>query len=282
MLQTCSIGLQLCAALRVAHSNNIVHRDLKPENILLGRPLSETDPYAANLEVLVADFGIAKVSNISREDDGQHANLLQSGGFVGTPMYASPEQLMGKSATAASDIYSLVSVLPILCYRKALAAFWCLCSGNTPLRMFGKSMTGVSRHPCPNGLVPNMPQPTATQRVLFQTILSEAMRIDPRTRCSLQRLEQLLESLHQGAVGLNQKSVSMKRRLYQIDLRSALLSRLRTSNLMLSYLSLHQPMSLLTAIYLRMRPSRYLLQNKGSLLLLCLRSAKQCPKRRSR
>lgn len=197
MLQTCSVGLQLCAALRVAHSNNIVHRDLKPENILLRTPLSEAEPYTSSLEILVADFGIAKVSNVSRENDGQHANLLQSAGFVGTPMYASPEQLMGKSATAASDIYSLVSVL-------------LFCVTGKPLLHFGISIQELSPEDIweiydrrlPPSLpewfgVKTMPQPTVSQRELFQTILSEAMRVDPRTRCSLQRLEQLLENLHE-------------------------------------------------------------------------------------
>ncbi len=52
------------------------------------------------------DFGLAKCLE-------QDAGITQTGAFLGTPAYTSPEQAAGqnKSVTTASDIYSLGAVL---------------------------------------------------------------------------------------------------------------------------------------------------------------------------
>lgn len=80
---------QAAAALDTAHAVDIVHRDVKPANLLL-------DPQG-NLKV--ADFGIATLAS--------EAPLTQTGQVVGTAAYLSPEQAMGRPATAASDRYAL-------------------------------------------------------------------------------------------------------------------------------------------------------------------------------
>lgn len=87
--QVVSIVLHMADALAYAHKKGIVHRDIKPENILFregGSPV-------------ISDFGIAK--NLTTD-----ANLTNSGMFMGTPYYTSPEQFDGK-ATPQSDLYSL-------------------------------------------------------------------------------------------------------------------------------------------------------------------------------
>lgn len=93
---------QLCSALAYAHSAGIVHRDLKPENILLVNNADE-------LTVKLADFGLGKQVAESQQD--QLRTLTQTGSIVGTPLYMSPEQCVGKPADARSDIYSFACIL---------------------------------------------------------------------------------------------------------------------------------------------------------------------------
>ncbi len=91
--KTLAVLRQVAAALHKAAERGIVHRDIKPENIML----------AANGEVKVADFGLARLYN---QTDGSN-NLTQVGITMGTPLYMSPEQVEGRPLDPRSDIYSL-------------------------------------------------------------------------------------------------------------------------------------------------------------------------------
>ena len=109
------IILGAAAGLAAAHRRGILHRDLKPANIMLAaecRTGVEHDPHTVGTVKLV-DFGIARsiMGDLKPVDaDGTAAAapaLTRTGMVLGTPAYASPEQLAGEPLDARSDLYSL-------------------------------------------------------------------------------------------------------------------------------------------------------------------------------
>jgi serine/threonine protein kinase len=88
------IARQVCRSLREAHSLGVIHRDLKPANIFLVRHGDEND------FVKVLDFGLVK-------ELGEGEDLTQTGLFMGSPKYMSPEQIRGENVDGRADIYAL-------------------------------------------------------------------------------------------------------------------------------------------------------------------------------
>lgn len=82
--------VQLASALEYAHQENIVHRDLKPGNIMITR----------KGRLKLADFGIAA----SVSDSAMRSSV--SGYIAGTPLYMSPQQMVGKPPQVTDDIYA--------------------------------------------------------------------------------------------------------------------------------------------------------------------------------
>ena len=86
--QILAVAKQVIAALNHAHQHDVIHRDVKPENVAI-----DSDGIAK-----LMDFGIAHSVSSRITTDGM---------VIGTVSYMSPEQAMGKSVDARSDLYSL-------------------------------------------------------------------------------------------------------------------------------------------------------------------------------
>jgi serine/threonine-protein kinase len=99
-----AIGAAVARGLAHAHERGIVHRDIKPANILVSK----------RGDVKIFDFGIAQ--RASDEPVGVSAQRLEDVTAFGTPAYMSPEQILGETVDARSDIFALGVVLyQLLC-----------------------------------------------------------------------------------------------------------------------------------------------------------------------
>ena len=93
-----SMGIKVSEAIAHAHRRGVIHRDLKPSNILVD---NEGQPR-------LLDFGLARLENLEDMDP-----VTLSSEFLGTPAYASPEQVkgLGNEVDTRTDIYSLGVIL---------------------------------------------------------------------------------------------------------------------------------------------------------------------------
>ncbi|MCE9518572.1 MAG: protein kinase [Verrucomicrobia bacterium] len=96
--------LQIIDGLAAAHAAGVLHRDIKPSNCFLD----------ADDSVKIGDYGLS-ISTKGHE----RANASDGEAFMGTPAFASPEQLRGDDLTASSDIYSLGATLFYILTGKA-------------------------------------------------------------------------------------------------------------------------------------------------------------------
>jgi serine/threonine protein kinase len=170
------MSLQVCNALDYTHMRGLVHRDIKPGNIMVKR----------NGEVKLMDFGIAHMRAMD--------SLTQPGTFLGTPAYMSPEQILGQTLDARSDVFSFGIVL----YE--------MFTGRKPF--VDEETRSVSAKILNDGFVAprrlNNEIPRSVQR-----IIKKCLRKKPHRR--FDSMQELAQSLGKRLAGTTNKAASLKR-----------------------------------------------------------------------
>ena len=169
------IAVQVTSALTEAEKRGLVHRDLKPSNIMIA---SGED--AGKISVKVIDFGLAKA--LAKTPD---ARTLTHDGFVGTPAFASPEQLRAAPVDVRSDIYSLGATL------------WYLLTGHTP---FG-DRAGQTAPPVEQLKAAHVPP-------RLVALLVSMVATEPAARPSVADLGKQLERIQEQLEGYNKTPIA--------------------------------------------------------------------------
>ncbi len=152
---------QVADALQYAHDSKLIHRDVKPENMLVG----------GRNEILLSDFGIAKVARTSRSETDHQ--------IAGTAAYMAPEQIQGHPRFA-SDQYSL----GIVVYE------WL--SGNRPFH--GSFIETCSQHLYANPPALHTKNPAVSrelEQVLLKALEKDSYQRFPSVKAFAEALEQV-------------------------------------------------------------------------------------------
>jgi serine/threonine protein kinase/tetratricopeptide (TPR) repeat protein len=167
--------VQVCTAVQYAHRNLIVHRDIKAANIFV------TGDGTAKL----LDFGIAKL--LAPESLSHTLPVTRLQERILTPENAAPEQVLGRTITTATDIYSL----GVLLYQ--------LLTGRSPYRLLSYSQLQLERAIC-------MDDPVRPSQMVVSKLSGEndadRSRVSDRRGLSPQRLRTRLSGDLDAIVGM--------------------------------------------------------------------------------
>ncbi len=142
------LGAEVSSGLVHAHEKGVIHRDIKPHNVLIdSRGRSK-----------LTDFGIARALDAT--------TATQTGSYLGTALYSSPEQLKGEKVTPKSDVYSLGVTL----YQAAV--------GQTPFT--GTPIEVASQHVSQEPAIPSVLGANLSDEV--EAIILDCVRKDPDHR----------------------------------------------------------------------------------------------------
>jgi serine/threonine protein kinase len=162
------LASQLLSVLGHAHSLGVIHRDVKPSNIIL----------LTSRELRLIDFGMALARDMER--------VTLAGEFKGTIRYASPEQILGRELTPASDLYSAGLVL-----------YECL-SGVSPFR--GQQASELI-HRQLNGLYAPITELVPDAPFLLVKVMAQLLSPEPSRRSARTAEIQMLEDLSRATGG---------------------------------------------------------------------------------
>lgn len=161
--QVARIGSEVASALEAAHQVGIVHRDVKPGNVLID----------AEGQALLTDFGISH----SLGDP----SLTATGLVTGTPAFLAPEVARGATATPASDVFSLGSML-----YTALEGTSPFGDGQNAMATLHRAASGQIAPPRRSG--PLTP------------VLERMLAVDPAARPSMAEVAHSLREAHRAAL----------------------------------------------------------------------------------
>jgi len=181
----------IAEALSEAHEHGIVHRDIKPSNVIVND----------RGQVKVLDFGLVKhlfeepASGVDLDAATLYSTQTRSNVIVGTPLYLSPEQAMGKPVDGRSDLFALGALLYEAITGKS--AF----SGTSVLEI-GAQIIHVNPPP-PSQLNPRVP--AELERITLKAL-------EKKTDARYQSADELLKDLRAVAPGLGADMVPVPSR----------------------------------------------------------------------
>ncbi|MBO4275979.1 serine/threonine-protein kinase, partial [Microbispora triticiradicis] len=168
--EACDLTSQAAAGLDAAHRAGVVHRDVKPANL----------HRTANGALKVVDFGLAQVAT-------EAARLTAVGAVVGTAAYLAPEQIEGRGAGAACDLYALGCV----CYE--------LLCGHPPFTGSAPELVYRHIHQAPVPPSRHRPEIPAELERLIMALLAKDPAARPRAEVARQVLAAVALTTGQGA-----------------------------------------------------------------------------------
>jgi uncharacterized RDD family membrane protein YckC len=141
--------LDVINGLREAHRLGVIHRDVKPSNCFL----------EATGRVKIGDFGLSK--SLVRE-----GHLTQTGTFLGTPLFASPEQVRGETIDQQTDVYSVAATL------------YCMLTGRAPFQSSDAAVTlaRIAADPAPPMRTLRPELPPALDEVVLRGLERDRLR----------------------------------------------------------------------------------------------------------
>lgn len=175
--RACRLFIQIAEAMSHAHTHGVVHRSLKPGNIII-----TTDEHGEE-KAMVSDFGLAKLLPSSGQ---KLQDLTAKGAVIGSPLFMSPEQCLGREINERTDIYAMGCLM-----------YACL-TGKPPLKgdhIIETMSKHVSEMPPPfEQICPALEVPKPLQSVTFKCLCKR-----PEDRyASMELLKQDLVCIQQG------------------------------------------------------------------------------------